>query len=94
MKDTKEEYYFHSVSKLQNYYLFNSILRALMTSYRLPWQHVRSTKRSSIFQLLKIIRKTKPVTYRFYFLVGNLPKFFKFNYFNVMITHNEVMNTQ
>ena len=47
-----------------------------MTSYRLPWQHARSTKRPSKFQLLKIIGKTKSVTYRFYFFVGNLPKFF------------------
>ena len=46
-----------------------------MTSYRLPRQHARSTKRPSKFQLLKIIGKTKSVTYRFYF-VGNLPKFF------------------
>ena len=48
-----------------------------MTSYRLPWQHARSTKRPSKFQLLKIIGKTKSVTYRFYFFVENLPKFFK-----------------
>ena len=47
-----------------------------MTSYRLPWQHTRSTKRPSKRQLLKIIGKTKSVTYRFYFFVGNLPKFF------------------
>ena len=47
-----------------------------MTSYRLPRQHTRSTKRPSKLQLLKIIRKTKSVTYRFYFFVGNLPKFF------------------
>ena len=33
-------------------------------------------KRPSKFQLLKIIRKTKSVTYRFYFFVGNLPEFF------------------
>ena len=46
-----------------------------MTSYRLPWQHARSTKRPSKLQLLKIIGKTKSVTYRFYFFVGNLPKF-------------------
>ena len=46
-----------------------------MTSYRLPRQHARSTKRPSKVQLLKIIRKTKSVTYRFYFFVGNLPKF-------------------
>ena len=46
-----------------------------MTSYRLPRQHAMSTKRPSKFQLLKIIGKTKSVTYRFYF-VGNLPKFF------------------
>ena len=47
-----------------------------MTSYRLPWQHARSTKRPSKLQLLKIIGKTKSVTYRFYLFVGNLPKFF------------------
>ena len=47
-----------------------------MTSYRLPRQHARSTKRSSKRQLLKIIGKTKSVTYRFHFFVGNLPKFF------------------
>ena len=47
-----------------------------MTSYWLPQQHARSTKRPSKFQLLKIIGKTKLVTYRFYFFVGNLPKFF------------------
>jgi len=47
-----------------------------MTSYLLPRQHARSTKRPSKFQLLKIIGKTKSVTYRFYFFVGNLPKFF------------------
>ena len=47
-----------------------------MTSYRLPRQHARSTKRPSKFQLLKIIGKTKSVTYRFNFFVGNLPKFF------------------
>ena len=46
-----------------------------MTSYWLPRQHARSTKRRSKLQLLKIIGKTKAVTYRFYFLVGNLPKF-------------------
>jgi len=45
-----------------------------MTSYRLPRQHARSTKRPFKLQLLKIIAKT--VTYRFYFFVGNLPKFF------------------
>ena len=49
-----------------------------MTSYRLPRQHARSTKRPSKFQLLKIIGKTKSVTYRFYFFFGNLPKFFNF----------------
>ena len=47
-----------------------------MTSYRLPRQHARSTKRRSKLQLLKITGKTKSVTYRFYFFVGNLPKFF------------------
>ena len=47
-----------------------------MTSYWLPRQHARSTKRPSKFQLLKIIGKTKSVTYLFYFFVGNLPKFF------------------
>ena len=47
-----------------------------MTSYRLSRQHARSTKRPSKFQLLKIIGKTKSVTYRFYFFVGNLHKFF------------------
>ena len=35
-----------------------------MTSYRLPRQHARSTKRPS------------KLHYRFYFFVGNLPKFF------------------
>ena len=47
-----------------------------MTAYWLPRQHATSTKRPSKFQLLKIIRKTKSVTYSFYFFVGNLPKFF------------------
>ena len=47
-----------------------------MTSYPLPRQHAGSTKRPSKFQLLKIIGKTKSMTYRFYFFVGNLPKFF------------------
>ena len=47
-----------------------------MTSYRLPRQHARSTKRPSKIQLLKIIGKTKSVTYRFYFFVGKLLKFF------------------
>ena len=47
-----------------------------MTSYRLPWQHARSTKKPSKLQFLKIIRKTKSLTYRFYFFVGNLPKSF------------------
>ena len=47
-----------------------------MTSYRLPRQRTRSPKRPSKFQLLKIIGKTKSVTYRFYLFVGNLPKFF------------------
>ena len=47
-----------------------------MTSYRLPRQQARSTKRRSKLQLLKIPGKTKSVTYRFYFFVGNLPKFF------------------
>ena len=47
-----------------------------MTSYRLPRQHARSTKRRSKLQLLKITGETKSVTYRFYFFVGNLPKFF------------------
>ena len=47
-----------------------------MMSYQLPQQHARSTKRPSKFQLLKIIRKTKSVTYHFYFFVGNLPKLF------------------
>ena len=47
-----------------------------MTSYRLPRQHARSTKRPSKFQLLKIIGKTKSVTYRFYFFFGNLLKYF------------------
>ena len=36
-----------------------------MTSYRLPK-----------LQSFKIIGKTKLVTYRFYFFVGNFPKFF------------------
>ena len=47
-----------------------------MTSYQLPRQHARSTKRPSKLKFLKIIGKTKSVTYRFYFFVGNLPKFF------------------
>ena len=47
-----------------------------MTSYWLPRQHARSTKRLSKLQLLKIICKTKSVTYRFYLFVGNPPKFF------------------
>ena len=47
-----------------------------MTLYRLPRQHTRSTKRPSKLHLLKIILKTKSVTFRFYFFVGNLPKFF------------------
>ena len=47
-----------------------------MTSYRLPRQHARSTKSPSKLQLLKIIGKTKSVTYRFYFFVGKLPKLF------------------
>ena len=47
-----------------------------MTSYWLPRQHARSAKRPFKLQLLKIIGKTKSVTYRFYFFVGNLPKFF------------------
>ena len=47
-----------------------------MTSYRLSRQHARSTKRPSKFQLLKIIGKTKSVTYRFYFFFGDLPKLF------------------
>ena len=49
-----------------------------MTLYRLPWQHTSSTKRPSKFQFLKTIWKTKSVTYRFYFFVGNLPEFFNF----------------
>ena len=48
-----------------------------MTSHRLPQRHASSTKRPSKLQLLKIIGKTKSVTYRFYFFVGNLPNFFK-----------------
>ena len=48
-----------------------------MTSHRLPQRHARSTKSPSKLQLLKIIGKTKSVTYRFYFFVGNLPNFFK-----------------
>ena len=47
-----------------------------MTSYWLPRQHDRSAKRPFKLQLSKIIGKTKSVTYRFYFFVGNLPKFF------------------
>ena len=47
-----------------------------MTSYWLPRQHPRSTKRPSKLQLLQIIGKTKSVTYRFYFFVQMLPKFF------------------
>ena len=48
-----------------------------MTSHRLPQATRQSTKRPSKLQLLKIIGKTKSVTYRFYFFVGNLPNFFK-----------------
>ena len=48
-----------------------------MTSHGLPQQYARSTKRPSKLQLLKMIGKTKSVTYRFYFFVGNLPNFFK-----------------
>ena len=47
-----------------------------MMSYRLPRQHARSTKRPSQLKFLKIIGKTKLVTYCFYFFFGNLPKFF------------------
>ena len=47
-----------------------------MTSYWLPRQHARSAKRPFKLQFMKIIGKTKSVTYRFYFFVGNLPKFF------------------
>ena len=47
-----------------------------MTPYRLPWQHATFTKRPSKLQFLKIIRKTKSVTNRFYFFVGNFPKSF------------------
>ena len=47
-----------------------------MTSYRLPRQHAKSAKKPSKFQLLKIIGKTKSMTYRFYFFAGNLLKFF------------------
>ena len=47
-----------------------------MTSYRLPRQHARTTKRPSKLQSLKIIGKINSVTYRFYFFVGNLPEFF------------------
>ena len=56
--------------------LLGNTLRAFMTSYWLPRRHARSTKRPSKLQLLKIIGKTKSVTYRFYFFVGNLLKFF------------------
>ena len=56
--------------------LLGNTLRALMTSYWLPRQHARSTKRPSKFQFLKIIAKTKSMTYPFYFFVGNLPKYF------------------
>ena len=47
-----------------------------MKSYWLPRQHARSSKKPFKLQLLEIIGKTKSVTYRFYFFVGNLPKFF------------------
>ena len=33
---------------------------------------------AALFQSLKIIRKSKLVTYRFYFFVGNIPKLFNF----------------
>ena len=56
--------------------LLGNTLRTLMTSYWLPRQHARSGKEPFKLQLLKIIGKTKSVTYRFYFFVGNLPKFF------------------
>ena len=68
---TREACFISSVSPL-----LGNTLKALMTSYRLPRQHARSTKRPSKLQLLKIIGKTKSVTYRFYFFVGKLPKFF------------------
>ena len=58
--------------------LLGNTLRALTMSYRLPWQHARYTKSPLKLQFLKIIWKTKSVTYRFYFFVGNLPKFFNF----------------
>ena len=50
-----------------------------MTSYLLPWQHTRSTKMPSQFHFLKIICKTKLMTYRFNFFVGNPPEFFNFS---------------
>ena len=78
MEDTKEGYF---IVYRQTTYIFATLLLgntlgALMTSYQLPRQHTRSTKRPSKLQLLKIIGKTKSVTYRFYFLVGNVLKFF------------------
>ena len=54
--------------------LWGNTLRALMTSYRLPRQQARSTKRRSKLQLLKITGKTKSVTYRFLFLCWKSPK--------------------
>ena len=59
--------------------LLGNTLRVLVTSYRLPWQDVRSTSRHSYFQLLLIIWKTKSVTYHFYFFVGKLQKSFNFS---------------
>ena len=51
MNDSKEEY----LIVLANYNIFATLLlgntlRALMTSFRSPWQHSRSTKRPSKFQ--------------------------------------------
>ena len=50
-----------------------------MTSYQLPWQHPRSTKRPSKCQFWQNIWKTNSVTYRFYFFVEKLPKLFTFS---------------
>ena len=55
------------------------ILKVLMTSYQLPWQHPRSTKRPSKCQFLWNIWKTNSVTYCFYFFVEKLPKLLTFS---------------
>ena len=81
MKDTKEGYFItcrQTINIFATLLLGNTLRALIMTSYRSPWQHARSTKRPSKFQFLKIIRKIRSMTNRFYFFVGNLPKFFNF----------------